>query len=78
MLGPIGAGMSVPISSIAVGKCYSRFSEVRRVTKITGDSVAYIAHNQASGGGTATAVTTQPLARFAQEVDGQVPCPPER
>lgn len=70
--------MSVHPKSVAVGKCYSRFSEVRRVTKIDSGSVTYIAHNQASGGGSATAVTTQPLMRFAQEVEREVQCPPER
>lgn len=69
--------MSVPVASIAVGKCYSRLSELRRVTKISGDTVTFIAHNQTNGGGTATAVTTQPLARFAQEAEREVPCAPK-
>jgi hypothetical protein len=67
--------MSVQIESIAVGKCYSRFSEIRRVTKISGGDVTYIAHNQTTGGAPATAITTRPLAAFAQEVDREVPCP---
>jgi hypothetical protein len=66
--------VSVAVASIMVGKCYSHFSAVRRVKKISNGSVTYIAYNQASGGGTATAVTTQLLARFAHEVEREVPC----
>jgi hypothetical protein len=68
--------MSVRIESVSIGRCYSRFSEIRRVTALSKASVTYVTTNRTDGGGTSTTgPQSRSLAIFAQEVDREVPCP---
>jgi hypothetical protein len=69
--------MSVAPVSIAVGKCYLRFTEVRRVTQITSnDEVLYTSRMKTeSHFGLATSNNNRVTrGRFAQEVEREVPC----
>jgi len=64
--------LRMPVSPVSVveGRCYARFSELRRVTRIKPDgSVEYESRMKTESGGEAVSITTTTKEKFAQEVD---------
>lgn len=69
--------MSVAPVSIAVGKCYLRFTEVRRVTQINSNDEVFYTSRMKTESRSRLATSDNNRAtreRFAQEVEREVPC----
>jgi hypothetical protein len=67
--------MAVSPASIDVGKCYVRFTEVRRVTKVTASEVEYVSQMKTEINlGWSTSLNRLDIAQFAMEVEHEVPC----
>jgi hypothetical protein len=68
--------MALSPASIDVGKCYVRFTEVRRVTKVTASGeVEYVSQMKTETNfGWSTSLNRLNIAQFAMEVEREVPC----
>lgn len=67
--------MPVSPDSIAGGKCYARFSEIRKVVGIHNGTVTYRYRTATDTNAIATGSQSLPLKRFANEADKEVLCP---
>ena len=68
--------MAVSPASISVGKCYLRFTEVRRVTKVTtSGEVEYLSQMKTETNlSSSTSINRSNIAQFATDAEREVPC----
>ena len=67
----------MPVSPVSVveGRCYARFTEVRRIIQIKPNGyVEYEFRMKTESGGKSVSITLTTKEKFEQEVDREVPC----
>jgi hypothetical protein len=65
--------LGIPVSEIAVGKCYvTELGQIRRVLKLSNRRVTYVSRGAMGSWGRENSV---PDGRFARDVEREVPCP---
>ena len=67
--------MGIPVSEIAIGKCYlTALGQVRRVLRLGSGKVTYESRGKTATGGSWGEQNTVSDGRFARDVEQEVPC----